>query len=120
MDEKLLGEATKYIDAVASKLGVAGEHVYGLLVKQAMIGGVMNLVVAVILLGVAYALVRLTKWLFSSGKAFSSDSTPLGIFSGFFALITLFLGLDCAYTGVGALINPEYYAIKEILDAFNQ
>lgn len=34
-----MDKAMAYIDKLAAKLGVAAEHVYGVLVKQAVVGG---------------------------------------------------------------------------------
>lgn len=37
-----MDKAMAYIDKLAEKLGVAAEHVYGVLVKQAVVGGVLS------------------------------------------------------------------------------
>lgn len=118
MNDKIVDKATQYIDAIASKLGVASEHVYGLLVKQAIVSGVLDLIFGVALIIATYVLVRMSIWLATSEKAYDNDLEPYGVFTGIGALVALIFGIVCMYSGVGELINPEYYAIKEIMDVF--
>ncbi|MGC4375772.1 hypothetical protein WD019_02355 [Fictibacillus sp. Mic-4] len=116
MNDKLVDKATEYIDAIASKLGVAAEHVYDILVKHAIVSGIRDIILALVLGAVTYGLVRLSKWLTTSDEAFEFESyAPFVLFIG---LVAFALAIISLYFGIGELINPEYYAIKEILDAF--
>ena len=124
MEEK----AFEYIDAIAANLGVAAEHVYGALLKQAMVSGLISVVYIIICMAVGYAVIRLMKRIFTDVKDENSDSifvdgwrdiSAAGIISSFaggIALIIMFFSImsdiDNATT---ALLNPEYWAIKEIL-----
>jgi hypothetical protein len=114
MNEKVINKATEYIDSIATKLGVAAEHVYELLIKQAIINGVRDLVMFVVLSVVAFFLGKLT---LRASKSFDYDMVAPII--GATAIIALVMAIACLYAGVGELINPEYYAIKEILDVIS-
>ncbi|NMF00040.1 hypothetical protein [Aneurinibacillus aneurinilyticus] len=111
MDDKIVNKAFEYVDAVAQKLGVAADYVYQLLVKQQIISAVPGLVIGLIFMIASYFLLK--------------KSIPLLIDDDldFFGFMSSVLGITvCAVTGViiffdniGPLINPEYYAIKEIM-----
>ncbi|MEC1707409.1 hypothetical protein P9E09_07045 [Bacillus mojavensis] len=131
-----MDKAMEYIDKLAAKLGVAAEHVYGVLVKQAIANGITNVVVGVILLiafvlTVRFMIAILTKAEYEEVTHYYGDSkTPVNKYAKIssagggsvwvliiaFILISSVAGLVCLTEGFKALINPEYYAIKEILD----
>ena len=124
MEEK----AIEYIDALAANLGVAAEHVYGALLKQAMLSGVRSLVFIVICLAVVYMIIRLFNRIITDVKAGNNDSifmdgwgiSPAGIiasFAGGIAMFILFIViLSDISNATTALLNPEYWALREILD----
>lgn len=131
-----MDKAMEYIDKLAAKLGVAAEHVYGVLVKQAIANGITNVVVGVILLiafvlTVRFMVALLTKAEYEEVIQYSGRSkAPINKYAKIssagggsvwiliiaFILISSVAGFGCLTDGVKALINPEYYAIKEILD----
>jgi hypothetical protein len=119
MDDKVMAKATEYIDALAAKLGVAAEHVYGILVKQAFAEGIVSLAIGVLLL------IGLIIGLVFAVKAFKEIADGLDVFE-----LTLLIAIPVVIAfavgastlgqltdGIKHVINPEYYAIKEILDA---
>ena len=133
MGEKALDKAFDYIDAMASKLGVAAEHVYEILVKQQIISGIITLFISLILIMVAVIVaittIKTIKYAELRGGYYSWDKKPLNSWGRYqkigdgipFGLIN-FAASVCAITslftisyGIKVLINPEYYAIKEIL-----
>jgi len=100
----------EYIDQIAAKLGVAAEHAYPLLIKQQRINGVMDLLfgIAAIIL-IPYCI----RWTVKLSKHYDYD---------IYAIVPIIVGIIAAifgpmalYYGVGELLNPEYYAIKDIL-----
>ncbi|WP_144666692.1 hypothetical protein [Bacillus altitudinis] len=124
-----MDKAMAYIDKLAAKLGVAAEHVYGVLVKQMYVIGIVNVVVGVSLLVIFAALLRLNYLIIAKGgrRLWDEDITIFhklrGIGDGWlFSVITgvtistLIIGLVTLPIGAMRIINPEYYAIKEILD----
>ena len=124
MNDKLVGKVSEYIDAVATKLGVAAEHVYGLLVRQQVTEGVVNIVSGLVILAVLITLIVFTARKIGSKLDFGymdgADLAMLLIFGGIgVALIggCLYFGLSVTTDGIKHLMNPEYYAIKEIIKA---
>ena len=119
--------AFEYIDALAANLGVAAEHVYGALLKQAMVSGVRSLVFIVICLAVVYMVLRLLNRIITDVKEGNNDSifvdgwgiSPAGIiasFAGGIAMFILFIVILADISNATtALLNPEYWALKEIL-----
>ena len=123
MEEK----AFEYIDAIAANLGVAAEHVYGTLLKQAMVSGLRSVVYIIICLAVGYAILKVFKRIYADVKEGEDgifvDSYGVslgGVFSlvfGGIALILMFFAIMVDISNATtALLNPEYWAIKEILD----
>ena len=124
MEEK----AFEYIDALAANLGVAAEHVYGALLKQAMVSGVRSLVYIILCLAVVYMVILLLKKVYTDVKDGNNNSIFLdgwdisaaGIIASFvggIALFILFIAIIANISNAStALLNPEYWALKEILD----
>ena len=123
MEEK----AFEYIDAIAANLGVAAEHVYGALLKQAMVSGLRSVVYIIICLAVSYAIIKVLKRVYSDvkedeeGLFIDSYGVTLGgvfalIFGGIALVIMFFVIMADISNASTALLNPEYWALKEILD----
>lgn len=112
-----MDKAMAYIDKLAAKLGVAAEHVYGVLVKQAVVEGATKLGVAFIFALVAVVIsiiiVRVLKRTDNKVTNEIFDGIVWGIIIG---VVLLVLSIIIASSGIKAVLNPEYYAIKEILD----
>lgn len=123
MEEK----AFEYIDAIAANLGVAAEHVYGALLKQAMVSGLRSVVYIIICLAVSYVIIKMLKTVYSDVKAeeeslFVDDFgiSLAGVFAvtfGGIAIVIMFFAImSDINNATTALLNPEYWALKEILD----
>ncbi|WP_188069031.1 hypothetical protein [Brevibacillus brevis] len=108
---------TEYIEQMAAKLGVAAEHVYGVLLTQMVAEGVVYIIGSLIYLVFFAVLVR---WMYSkhveTRNNYESDwgiAFPLfSIFGGVVAIAALMM----AFTGLLYVMNPEYYAIREIMN----
>lgn len=143
--DKYLDNVFEYIDAIASKLGVASEHVYGVMVTQKIVSGwaqVIGSVVAIlIVIATLYTLYKM-----HSGRKYNTvkhgtgeykllyEEVPANIWAKIYealddyeimwvaivasVMITI-IGtvavISCLFTGLMQVINPEYYVIKEIL-----
>ena len=123
MEEK----AFEYIDAIAANLGVAAEHVYGALLKQAVVSGLRSVVYIIIGLAVSYVIIKILKTVYSDVKegedGIFADSygVSLGgvfalIFGGIAIILMFFAIMSDISNATTALLNPEYWALKEILD----
>ena len=123
MEEK----AFEYIDAIAANLGVAAEHVYGALLKQAMVSGLRSVVYIIICLAVGYAILKMFKRIYADVKEgedgifVDSYGVSLGgvfalVFGGIAIILMFFAIMSDISNATTALLNPEYWALKEILD----
>lgn len=139
-------QVMELIDQLAVKLGVAAEYLMGVLVKQQYAEGITSLILAgiSILITIAMMIVvpRLTKKVdeqyeklkvdrIKNGAGYNNSHTVpsggedfVGAMRFIVPIASVILGiilLSCATrgisTGVQQIINPEYFAFKEILDA---
>lgn len=102
------------LDLLGAKLGVATAHIYDVLVRQAYVNA-WRLTVLAVLLGIA------SGCCFNLGRRYATmeerDQRMVSfIVSGFLLII----GTLVAFHAAGRLLNPEYYAIQEIMEALRQ
>ena len=105
------------IVALASSLKVGAEHVYGVLVRQQIVYGIVYLII--FLMGV----LLINNWIrkYKSDEEWSDGDEPTGlgvirIFQVIVAFALLLIGIvniDVIMTG---FINPEYGAIKDVIE----
>jgi ABC-type polysaccharide/polyol phosphate export permease len=121
MNNKVFEKVTEYIDAIAAKLGVAAEHVYGVLVRQQVAEGITDIVTGVIIL----VLVITGALIFSKKikvRFIEDEFDAFILFIGGLLFLVLFVApigysIENISDGIKHIVNPEYYAIKEILRA---
>jgi hypothetical protein len=114
---ELSKELLARLDALGAKLGVAGTEIWRILVQQAQIEAIydgIGLVVGLIFAGLCC---RSVKWLIREcDKPGKYDNVEAGIWavvgSGVLALLLIGTGLDV----FGKLLNPEYWALQQILE----
>lgn len=100
----------EYIDVIAAKLGVASEHVYGALIQKSFTTGIVQVGVAFILIGVYIFMWKyLSKRLDRNNKDLIVSSLALG------GIVIFIITMINLYIGTLKIINPEYYAMKEIM-----
>lgn len=105
------------IVGLATALKVTAEHVYTILVKQQVVNSIIYLILGII------SIIFIINWIkkYKSNEEWEDYGNPtaLGvvritqIIIGFILLVISLLNIDIIITG---LINPEYGAIKEILN----
>lgn len=113
---------TKYIDQLAQSLNVASEHVYEALINQAMVSGIASIVWAVIMtavvLGCLKVIQKTRKKAQESGDYFDESQAFLkSILFGILIIMSFVSGYCALENALTALLNPEYWAIKEVLSA---
>ncbi|MGI1828747.1 hypothetical protein ACRPLG_02625 [Bacillus safensis] len=124
-----MDKAMAYIDKLAAKLGVAAEHVYGVLVKQSYVFGIINIIVGAILLAGFAVLLRLNYLIIAKGESpsWGEEETiyyklrevgcgMLFIVIIIVTILAVIFGMVALFSGIMQALNPEYYAIKEIID----
>ena len=109
------------LDLLGAKLGVTGAHAYEVLVRQAHIDAWSLTVLAVLLWvvsGYCFNLGRRYATMEERDQRDSVVTTAMVSFivSGFLLII----GTLVAFHAAGRLLNPEYYAIQEIMEAIRQ
>jgi len=116
----------KLIRDLAEKLGTTADHLWGVLCRQAPISGITNLLVigawATLIIWGFKLLSRKTKTPPKTEKdpypsaEWEGDGMALAwAIWGIGALITM-LVVGCALEGIaGSLLNPEYWALKQIV-----
>lgn len=109
MDEQVM----QRIDALAAKLGVVGEHLWEVLVRQAYITGATNLFHAAF---VAVVVAAYFKWVVpwaNAGGHYDERWIGAGLAGAaltVWTIIAFLLALD----GVGYILNPEYFALRKV------
>ena len=127
MDKELMNEVLKRLDMIGEKLGYGANYFWPKFIRQEYIDGwvsvVLLLVFAALFVGVLYYTVR--HW-----KPKNEDgTTPIySIYGnnheGFWIFITTILFIILSYTGVNFLskffdiFNPEYWALKSLIETF--
>lgn len=108
VNEEVYADVMARLDAIAAKLGVAAEHLWGAVVRQQVIEGVALLCCAALVAG-------FWVWgLYLIGKL-ASDEGP----KAFGALLSSFVlgGIFCSllYGALPMVLNPEYAAFKDVV-----
>jgi hypothetical protein len=119
-------EILKRLDALAAKLGVTGNHVWTILVKQARVEAAKDLIFALIAVGALAGCIKGFRLLWKRSRALKNDaSTGLnddgeGFGAICLALIgtfALMVAVHYSMATVTELINPEYFALQQIINA---
>lgn len=114
-------ETTKLIRELAEKLGTTTEHLWAVLIRQAPISSLVDLVLIPALAMALWLSLRIaSKGVKGLEESFNHDDQNIimtlggGAFFCLFAILLAFLlcDLDLAIAG---LLNPEYWALKQII-----
>jgi len=122
MDEKTL----QSLAALASKLGTTAEYLWGVLLKQAPIAGVTSIFIHAVWIMFTVILVRFVLKKTTKPQNTKDDPYPradwreegaavalTAVF--FFVVLTALAMIDVFPMTIAALLNPEYWALKQIL-----
>ena len=114
------------IDTLATKLGTTAEHLWGVLIRQAPISGAVNLVLCITMFVAAWRLIVFVKRKTTVPEKTEDNKFPHAEWGGdeamlgwgialFTAAVAVFCTLSSASTIIAAFVNPEYWALKELL-----
>lgn len=122
MNEK----TSQLIEQLATKLGTTSEYLWGVLLKQAQVQVISDIVFIVIVSILIIILWKVYLYAARNG-AYSEATTEMTFVYGFptiLAAIALFCmsvaALHDLFQLPTLILNPEYWALKEILNAINQ
>lgn len=114
MDEKTLQALT----ALADKLGTTAEYLWGVLLKQAPITGALSLLMMAAWVAVCVLLVRYVKRKTAGEEPeWDDEVTRAFAWAGTVCLCAIAaLVITIAFSdAITALVNPEYWALRQIL-----
>lgn len=112
----------EYIDTLAIKLGVASEHVYGMLVKQHFTEGFVKIGLGVCVLIIGIVILKFMKKVINKYQRDEEEENEIATIGLTILLMSLLASIVIfnVYHGVLRVVNPEYYAIEEVLKLFKK
>lgn len=120
--DKLTDKAVQIIDSMAAKLGVAADQVIEVYSKQVIVEGVQQLVLAAVLITLAIVSAVLFAKFAKNAAEYFDEYEIFAFFYCIILLIVMVFGLVSLCVdvpeGIGKLVNPEYYMIKDIVSMF--
>ena len=112
--EQIIASGSAVLTDLAHTLGSTGSHIFEVLVRQQSISAITNILALIIFVLYAIALG------FLIDKLFDVDDKNKGELSVDFYILMFFGGLLICWiitSNLKIIFNPEYYAIREILQA---
>lgn len=120
MDNQVVGKVLEYIENVGTAVSNGATYGFELLVKQQFVEGIVWTGFNLMWLIITIILVRSFFKRFKEVEYCKEDDVQLwilGISSGIFIVGSL-VNILCMPENIMSIFNPEYYAIKEIMDIF--
>ena len=115
MDDK----TAMLLQGLANKLGTTSEYLWGVLLKQAPVYAAINVAEMIATALIAYAYYR--SWAWAKGLVKDYDTEAFGFIYlslvGVFVLVLALASFFSVGNIVTALMNPEYWAFKQVLAA---
>ena len=109
MDDKSIQALT----ALATKLGTTAEYLWGVLIRQAPISAVLDLAVVAML---SVGLIQLVRVLSRKTKESYEDWHDIAwSVVAVLGLVAIFIAMVVIPLAITALLNPEYWALRQIL-----
>lgn len=114
-------EIFKRLDAMAEKLGVAAQYLWGVVVKQAYVEGITDLIVTVVLAIAATIAIKLCiKWHYKIIEDRWDDISYLPFTFAVIGIVVLLgIALGNLVDGVQHIANPAYFALKLLGEAIS-
>lgn len=110
-------EVLKRIDALAAKLNVTAAELWKVLVKQARIEGIEWICWSAFWMIVSISMLKLTFRLDEyCKKPGNADWDGVQTVPAVIGVITFLSSLGCLAGTPGQFLNPEYWALKQIMD----
>jgi hypothetical protein len=110
-------ETIQFLESLAAKLGTTGEYLWGILVRQSYVEGVTDIALALLFGTIATIYAVNAKSLYEKAKEDDSEFHFVIFFMGMIVSIVLaFMTTFFLIIGISELLNPEFYALKYILN----
>jgi hypothetical protein len=113
-------EMIKRLDALADKLGTTAAYLWSVLVKQAWLNGIDDLMAVGFLTVLAITFFRYSNKCFVKAKK-GDDSYYVGAYILRVAMfIAIGIAIACFSDGIQHFINPAYFALHEVLETLEK
>ena len=109
MDKEIQVKIFEVLEQLGTKLGVASEHLWKVLVRQQYVDGVELILMGAFSAAGTWGFYKLIR--FGLAKD-DEDFVLCGIIGG---AVTASLAAICLINAPGNFINPEYYAFRELM-----
>lgn len=114
-------ELIKRLDALADKLGTTGQYLWTVLVKQAYVVGFTDFIWVGFYIGAAYALYKAGNYFRETADEEREGAFWVPAIISWIAVVGMVIGVFYnAIEGVQYLINPQYYALHEVLQTLGK
>lgn len=114
--KQIIDMVQKGIDTASKNLGVAVPHLWEVLIRQQYIKGIQGIVTFIVSLVCIYPLWRLTRYFRNLEEEDPYSAWDFATFFTFIGMVVLItIGFFSFYDSIGQLLNPEYYAIQDII-----
>lgn len=113
-------QTVKLTEQLALKLGTTSEYLWGVLIKQAFISAITDLVFFVIAIILGVLLVKIHRYLSDSNNRINYHKTgdsithPMIIFSSLWIIFFLVMLFSWGNI-INGFFNPEYWALQKVL-----
>jgi hypothetical protein len=119
MVQKLVENGTATLQSLAQAAKTTGEHLYGILVRQQMVDGIASIIAWTCYL---ISMFFIGKFIvgFTSKKHKKYENGEIWLYAFVIYILVLFFGFALFSSLQGSLeqiLNPEYFAIKFLLEA---
>ena len=117
MNDQMQKELLARLDALAQKFGATGEHLWKILVRQALVEVITDLACAAVFFAVGIILYKLARFFTRKAKEDKWNDVEYVVGSiGSYMVMALCFISTIAYIAhsITPLINPEYFALQQI------
>ncbi len=119
--ENIVKDLEPMLRELAEKLGTTSEYLWTIMIKQAFISGIISCLVIIGILSISAAYFCLGKYIHKKVNDGWDDEALIpfyiiAVIGGIIGAISLF---TLPYNIATAFINPEYWALKELLSKLN-
>lgn len=111
------------IEGIAQKLGVAAEHLWGVLVRQSITQGICDIVLSLFFGLIVYGTIKFA--FICNKKEQEADGFDAEFLFGAFKWVLVVVGIIAFFItpfllidGIKEVINPEYYAFMNLVSQF--
>ncbi len=113
-------QTTKLIEQLSSKLGTTAEHLWGVLIRQAPISAITDLLTSGFIVFLVWKSFQIVQRKTKETEESEPDWVEEGAFVawciwGLLALISISIVISSVEGIVAGLVNPEFWALKQII-----